>query len=105
MLSHRELKRETSGTNGEMSGRKRPRPAASEDVESSVEAAEEDDEDYVCVLSRVFTQTNIKVVCVYSDGVVTCVFVTGGERKQTAGARSCERSQETQRRRSSAQIQ
>ncbi|XP_065125045.1 lethal(3)malignant brain tumor-like protein 3 isoform X1 [Paramisgurnus dabryanus] len=41
-----ELKKESSSTNGEMLGRKRPRLATSEDVDSSVEAAEEDDEDY-----------------------------------------------------------
>lgn len=71
-----------------------------------MEAAEEDDEDYVRFLSNdLHKQCRIERLCVYSDGVVTCAFVTGGERKQTAGARSCERSQEMQRRRSSAQIQ
>lgn len=52
-LTHRELKRESSRTNGEVLGRKRSRltERPAEDVDSSIEVAEEDDEDYVSLLT------------------------------------------------------
>uniref|UniRef100_A0A9J8A7Y4 L3MBTL histone methyl-lysine binding protein 3 n=1 Tax=Cyprinus carpio carpio TaxID=630221 RepID=A0A9J8A7Y4_CYPCA len=53
LLWCRELKREGSRTNGEALGRKRPRltERLAEDMDSSMEIAEEDDEDYVSSLT------------------------------------------------------
>lgn len=53
LFTHRELKRESSRTNGEVLGRKRSRLAErpTEDVDSSIEVAEEDDEDYVSLFT------------------------------------------------------
>uniref|UniRef100_A0A8C2ITA4 L3MBTL histone methyl-lysine binding protein 3 n=1 Tax=Cyprinus carpio TaxID=7962 RepID=A0A8C2ITA4_CYPCA len=74
LLWCRELNRESSRTNGEALGRKRPRltERLAEDMDSSMEIAEEDDEDYVSSLTftlhLLFFQISLAGLCAVPYG-------------------------------------